>query len=66
MTKWIRLFANKLLGVKGTLIYCPKCRSANVSFGETTLTKHIIGTNETYAVKCTDCNAEGIITECWK
>jgi ribosomal protein S27E len=61
MKRWSKRIVGWLFGFTGTAIYCPKCKSMNVTFGDT-----VINCNaETYDVKCKDCGATGTITEKW-
>lgn len=66
MKSWIKRLNNWLFGFTGTLIYCPKCKSSRVKFGEITKNEGIVGNMETYPVTCLDCGAEGIVSETWK
>lgn len=67
MMKFIfKLFLNKLYGCTGTLIYCTKCKSPKVKYGDSTFSNGIIGKIETYEVQCVDCGAKGVISETWK
>lgn len=65
----MKIFINKikdiLFGYKATFIYCPKCKSKNVAFGEIILVQQEMGMTETYPVMCNTCEAQGYITETW-
>ena len=65
MNAFVKTFKNLLFGFKGTLIYCPDCTSANVTYGKITNTLSDSQLKQVYPVKCNDCSAEGYITEKW-
>jgi len=60
-----KAISNWWFGFEGTLIYCPKCKSPKVKFGEITYLKGMAKDVETYPVYCNNCGATGEISETW-
>ena len=61
-----KLLTKLMIKKQGTLIFCPYCKSANVSFSESTISKSQYFLAEQYKVKCNDCLSKGFVTESWE
>jgi len=61
MKLWMKKLKNIWFGFTGTAIHCSKCKSLNVTFGESKFHDK----TESYIVVCKDCEAFGLVTETW-
>lgn len=66
MKRILKLLKVKLLGGRGTYIFCPYCGSPNTRFDQSET--HVTDSGEhteKYPISCAECGASGIITENW-